>query len=103
MKETDLAFFENLVGGKDKIDSGMGRQYNMFAMEQGILIAESLQTKDAIIEFNKMGWDDQKRLVPGLSDDHSGNTFNMALRFAIAYLPQLLVNRRDARIDSVIN
>jgi len=102
MKKEDFEFFENLVG-KDQIDAGFGRQYNLFAMEQGILIAEALQTKEAIIEFKDKGWDEQKKLVPGLDDGHSGNTFGMALRFAIAYLPQLLVNRRDERIDSVIN
>ena len=102
MRKEDLEFFENLVG-KDNIDAGFGRQYNLFAMEQGILIAEALQTKEAIIEFKDKGWDEQKKLVPGLDDGHSGNTFGMALRFAIAYLPQLLVNRRDERIDSVIN
>lgn len=102
MKKEDLEFFENLVG-RDNIDAGFGRQYNLFAMEQGILIAEALQTKEAIIEFNNKDWNDQKRLVPGLDDGHSGNTFNMALRFAISYLPQLIVNRRDERIDSVIN
>jgi len=102
MRKEDLEFFENLVG-KDNIDAGFGRQYNLFAMEQGILIAEALQTKEAIIEFKDKGWDEQKKLVPGLDDGHSGNTFGVALRFAIAYLPQLLVNRRDERIDSVIN
>ena len=102
MRKEDLEFFENLVG-KDNIDAGFGRQYNLFAMEQGILIAEALQTKEAIVEFKDKGWDEQKKLVPGLDDGHSGNTFGMALRFAIAYLPQLLVNRRDERIDSVIN
>jgi hypothetical protein len=102
MRKEDLEFFENLVG-KDNIDAGFGRQYNLFAMEQGILIAEALQTKEAIIELKDKGWDEQKKLVPGLDDGHSGNTFGVALRFAIAYLPQLLVNRRDERIDSVIN
>jgi hypothetical protein len=41
-------------------------------------------------------------MVPGLSDQHSGNTFGLALRAAIAYLPQLLVNRRDSKIDTII-
>jgi len=102
MKREDLEFFENLVG-KENMDGGFGRQYNLFAMEQAIVIAEELQTKEAIIEFKDKSWDEQKSLVPGLDDGHSGNTFSMAVRFAIAYLPQLLVNRRDERIDSVIN
>ena len=118
MKKEDLDFFENLVG-KENLDKGFGREYNLFAMEQAIVIAEALQTKEAIIEFKDKGWDEQKKLVPGLDDGHSGNTFGnsfhnvwklpnskhyiMALRFAISYLPHLVANRRDDRIDSVIN
>lgn len=103
MKLEDLEFFENLVGGKENIDAGFGREYNIFSMEQGIIICEALETKENIIDFSKKDWNEQKALVPGISDDHSGNTFNMAMRFAIAYIPQLLVNKRDSRIDSVIN
>jgi hypothetical protein len=101
MRAEDLEFFENLVG-KENIDAGFGRQYNLFAMEEGIKIAEALQTKDEILRFSNLDWDEQLKLVPTLDDGHSGNTFGMACRFAIAYLPQLLVNRRDERIDSII-
>ena len=52
MKQEDLEFFENLVGGKENIDAGFGREYNIFAMEQGIAICESLQTKENIIDFS---------------------------------------------------
>ena len=102
MKQEDLEFFENLVG-KENIDAGFGRQYNLFSMEQGILIAEALETKEAIIEFNKKSWNEQKKLVPGLDDGHSGNTFSMSLRFAIAYIPQLKANRRDEKIENIIS
>ena len=107
MRAEDLEFFENLVG-KENIDGGFGRQYNLFAMEEGIKIAEALQTRDEIVKFHGLSsWEapdlDEVNLVPTLSDGHSGNTFGMACKFAIAYLPQLLVNRRDERIDSVIN
>jgi hypothetical protein len=102
MKKEDLEFFENLLG-KENIDGGFGRQYNLFAMEQGVLIAEALQTKEAIIDFKDKDWSEQKKLVPGLDDGHSGNTFGMSLRFAIEYLPQLLVNKRDKKIDDIIS
>jgi hypothetical protein len=46
-----------------------------------------------------MTWDEQKSLVPGLDDGHSGNTFGVACRLAIFYLPML----RDKRIDEIIN
>lgn len=102
MRKEDLEFFENLVG-KENIDGGFGRGYNLFAMEQGVMIAEALQTKENIIEFNSKSFEEQLVLVPGLSDGHSSNTFNMSLRFAIAYIPQLKVNRRDERIESIIS
>ena len=101
MKAEDLEFFENLVG-KDTINEGFGRDYNIFSMEEGIKIAEALQTKEEIVKFHKLDWEDQKRLVPTLGDGHSGNTFGMACRFAIAYIPQLLANKRDEKIDSII-
>ncbi len=95
MTEQDKEFFESLVGD---LNEGMGLGYNRFCCEQGILIAESLKTKDKIIEFHKMDWDNQKKLVPGLDDGHSGNTFGSACKLAIAYLPRI----RDKRIDEVI-
>ncbi len=95
MTEQDKEFFESLVGD---LNEGMGLAYNRFCCEQGILIAESLKTKDKIIEFHKMNWNELKNLVPGLDDGHSGNTFSSACKLAIAYLPRI----RDKRIDEVI-
>jgi len=95
MKQVDREFFESIVGD---LNSGMGEAYNRYCCEQGIIIAEALRSKDKIIEFSKMGWGQQKAEVPGLDDGHSGNTFNMACRLAIVYLPQI----RDRRIDEVI-
>jgi hypothetical protein len=95
MTQEDREFFESIVGD---LNSGMGEGYNRFCCEQGITIAESLRNKDKIIEFHKMGWGQQKTEVPGLDDGHSGNTFNMACRLAIAYLPRI----REKRIDEVI-
>jgi hypothetical protein len=102
MKADDLKFFEDVIG-VENLNGGFGKEYNMFSLEQGILIAEALQTKEAILDFNKASWEEQKRLVPGLSDDHSGNTFAMACRGALTYLPQLIVNRRDAKIEEIIH
>jgi len=103
MTQEDKEFFESLVGD---LNEGMGLGYNRFCCEQGITIAESLRNKDSIIEFTKLNWDEQKKLVPGLDDGHSGNTFGMnglfelyACKFAIAYLPRI----RDKRINEIIN
>lgn len=95
MTQGDKEFFESLVGD---LNSGMGLGYNRFCCEQAIIIAEALRTNDKIVEFHKMNWDEQKKLVPGLDDGHSGNTFGAACKLAIAYLPRI----REKRIDEVI-
>jgi hypothetical protein len=102
MSSSDYEFFVSLLGGEDKLDGGFGKSYNIFAMEQGIVIAEALQTEESILDFRTKSWEDQKSLVPLLDDGHSGNTFGMSLRFALAYLPQLKVNKRDEKIDDII-
>lgn len=99
MSNDDLDFFEKLLG---KLDSGFGKEYNLFCCEQAIIIAEDLQTKENIVYFHKANWDEQKQMVPLISTDHSGNTFGMACKIAIAYLPQLKANKRDVKIDIVI-
>jgi len=96
MIKEDKEFFESLVGD---LNEGMGLSYNSFCCDQAILIAEFLRTKEKILEFHKMeDFDEQKKLVPGLDDGHSGNTFGMSCRLAIAYLPRI----REKRIDEVI-
>lgn len=103
MKPEDLKFFENLVGGKEKLKEGFGYDYNIFAIEEGIKIAEALQTKEEIVKFHKLNTDEQIKLVPTLNmNEHSGNTFGMACRFAIVYLPQLKVHKRDETIQEII-
>ena len=89
-------FFLQLFNGD--MSSGFGEEYNIFACEQGILIAETLQTKEEIVKFHKADWEDQKKMVPGLSTSHSGGTFGMSCQLAISYLPMI----RDEKIDTII-
>lgn len=102
MNSSDYEFFVNLIGGEDKLEGGFGKSYNIFAMWQGVIIVEALQSEESILDFRTKSWDEQKKLVPLLDDGYSGNTFGMDLRFAIAYLPQLKINRRDRKIDDII-
>lgn len=95
MKKEDLEFFEKLIGD---MNSGFGKEYNIFACEEGIKIADALKNKDKIIEFHKATSEIQKEMVPSMDDGHSGNTFNLACRLAIAYLPMI----RDKKIDTII-
>lgn len=99
MTQEDRQFFESIFGD---LSQGFGLEYNLFCCEEGILIAQTLETKEKIVEFNKMDWNEQLKLVPGLNNGHSGNTFDMACEFAISYLPQLLMNKRDERIDTIV-
>jgi hypothetical protein len=63
---------------------GFGLDYNMFCAEQAIIICETLRTEQAIINFNGVDWNEQVKMVTGLSHDHSGNTFEISCRLAIS-------------------
>ena len=99
MLEEDKQFFESL-GVEFKGDWG---EYTKFSASQGILIANVLETKEKILEFNRLSWEEQKKIVPGLSDEHSGGTWSIAIKLAIEYLPMLLVNKRDKKIDDILS
>lgn len=99
MDNSDKQFFLNLIGD---FDQGFGAEYNIFCCEQAIIIAETLQTKDNIITYNKASTEEQKKMVPLLDEGHSGNTFMLSCRLAISYLPQLLSKSRDIKIDKII-
>jgi len=62
--------------------------YEMLVCTQAVMIAEALKTSTAIQSWEDMDFKKQKRLVPGLSDGHSGNTFDAACFLATLYLEQ---------------
>ena len=102
MLEEDKIFFES-IGVKFEDENGKFDSYKHFACSQGILIANILETKERILEYNNLGsWEEQKRIVPGISDEHSGGTWSLAINAAVAYLPMLLVNKRDKKIDDIL-
>lgn len=101
MNNNDLQFFKELLG--ESFNDGFGYEYNLFCCEQAVIIAETLETKEKIVEFHKADWEIQKKMVPLISEDHSGNTFEMACGLAITFLPQLKANRRDQKIDGIID
>lgn len=63
--------------------------YELFCCEQAVEIAKSLKTREAVKRFQTANWEAQKILVPNLSDDHSGNTFGVAIALAYCYLENL--------------
>lgn len=60
--------------------------YEMFTCEQAVVIADALKTREAIEAWRDLSWEEQRRAVPGLSDDHNGNTFGAACVLAVLYL-----------------
>lgn len=62
--------------------------YELFCCEQAVEIANALVTADAIKEFSRKKYEEQKTAVPALSGEHSGNTFGCAVQLAYLYLSQ---------------
>jgi hypothetical protein len=60
--------------------------YEMFILQQAVVIADTLKDPEMISEFKNLDWDKQKSLVKDLDDGHSGNTFSCACVLAYWYL-----------------
>lgn len=75
-------------GGQKVLWEPMGYQYQMFAFTEGFKIATALKTMEEVERFSKLPYMEQVKLVPGLSDQHSGNTFGMAVQYAYWYLKE---------------
>lgn len=72
--------------------------YEMMVCRDAALIAQTLKTVDAVREYGAAGYDEQRRLVPDLSDDHSGNSHGAAVRLAWLWLskPELVEQEHGA-------
>lgn len=73
--------------------------YELFCCEEAIKITSSLVTADAIATFARMTVSERKERVPGLAyDEHSGNTFGAACKFAHCYVaePELVPKMHGA-------
>jgi len=60
--------------------------YELFCCMEAVNIANGVKTKEALDDFCKLDYEQQKEIVPELSDGHSGNTFGSACRLAYWYL-----------------
>lgn len=60
--------------------------YELFCCEQAVEIANGCKSKEMFQEFVKLDWSKQKKLVPELSDGHSGNSFGCSCTLAYWYL-----------------
>lgn len=60
-------------------------KYDRFVGEEATKIYEAYNFEggvDGLKDFSKLSWEEQKKRVPTLSDDHSGNTFGVAMQMA---------------------
>ena len=72
--------------------------YELFTCEQAVAISTRLKTTEDISSWTKLPFEEQKKIVPELSDGHSGNSFGMAARLAALYWsePELIVKMHGA-------
>lgn len=62
--------------------------YELFCCEQAVLIAAAVPDPERITEFQVYDWQALLDAVPGLSGDHSGNTFGFSCALAKIYLKE---------------
>lgn len=62
--------------------------YEMSCCVDAVKIAAACKTTAEVEAFQGKKWEEQNRLVPGLFDGHSGNSFGMACRLAWRYLSE---------------
>jgi hypothetical protein len=72
--------------------------YEMCCCVDALKIAAALKDPSEFEAFAKLDYKDQMERVPGLSDDHSGNSFGMAMKLAYLYLtnPENVVKMHGA-------
>lgn len=62
--------------------------YEIFCCKEAVKIAEALKAEEAIRSFHELPYNSQIQMVPTLSDQHSGNTFEMACKLAYLYVKE---------------
>ena len=60
--------------------------YEVFCCKEALKIAAACGTPEKVQEFARAKWEEQKKIVPDLSDGHSGNTFGCACQLAYIHL-----------------
>lgn len=56
--------------------------YELFVCEAAVRIADHFKDPAAIDTFAKLSYEEQQREIPGIGDDHSGNTWGCAVHLA---------------------
>jgi hypothetical protein len=60
--------------------------YEMMVCLEAVRIATALKTDTQVRKFKKASYKRQREMVPGISDDHSGNSFDAAVHLAWYYV-----------------
>ena len=63
--------------------------YEMMCCTQAVLMADKFPNQELLKEFKDLNYKKQKRMLPGLDEGHSGNSFGCA-----CFLAKLYVNKR---------
>lgn len=72
--------------------------YEIFACTEAVKIATAFRTEEEVRDFQKKPYEEQRKALPALSEDHSGNTFGTACSLARFYLkePELVPKMHGA-------
>jgi hypothetical protein len=65
--------------------------YELFTCKQAVVFADALKTVEALDKFYKAPWKKQKKMVPGMDEGHSGNTFGGAVYLAKLFIMDTLL------------
>ena len=57
--------------------------YELFCCEQAVVIAAAFKDVESLRTWANMDFNEQRKIVPALSDDHSGNTFGCSKVLAL--------------------
>lgn len=57
-------------------------KYELFCCKEALKIASVCKTQEDVKKFHDLGFDEQIKILPTLSDGHSGNTFGCACMLA---------------------
>lgn len=62
--------------------------YELFCCNEAVVIANACKDPETVKKFSKMGYEEQYKMIPDMSHDHSGNTIGCAITMAYWYLKE---------------
>lgn len=62
--------------------------YELFCCNEAVVIANACKDQETVKKFSEMGYEEQYKMIPDMSHDHSGNTIGCAISMAYWYLKE---------------